>query len=108
GGIKSFSFFLQKIQQHALSGSGKRDMAKTAAAEVAGQQLGLVGLAVDQADLTDLARQGRQEGEQLIMVGVSGEAIQLDDLGPEVPAATEKAHGRPRFQELPAQRVRRL
>src|SRR5205807_4635916 len=66
------------------------------------------GLAVNQAHFASAPREGTEVGKEIVAVGVPGEAIDLDDFKPLVPAPAVEADRWLALQHLAAQAIGRL
>src|SRR5262245_13262164 len=92
---------------HHIVAGGDGDVKKAEPAQVGGEQLGGSDLAVDQPD-AGAAGQGSKVVDQVVVIGVAGEAVDLDDVDPLVPGATVEADRRPTLEQPPPQAARRL
>ena len=76
--------------------------------QVLGEGFRLGAFAVDEADFVEASDQRAEVGFKVVAVGVSTEAVEVDDVDPLVPGAALEGDGGAGFEEAPAQGAFRL
>jgi len=91
------------VQGDGVAGPGDFDIGEAKLSEVVGEAFRLGPFAVDEADFMDASDEGTEISFKILPIGMSTEAIEVDDVDPFVPGASLEGDCGPGFQESASQ-----